>query len=362
MLSWGDEYPIHQTAEPIAYAGSDRNFYDRYFFNGYDAAGTRFFAIAFGVYPHLNIMDAAVSWLWGDGKQHSVFFSRPMGMERMDVQIEGLKIEVIKPLSQIRLTCAEAEGLCFELHFTGRSTPIEEPRFTYREGARMLIDCTRMTQNGHWQGWFEADGKRTPIETWSGTRDRSWGVRPLGLPDPQPHVPALSPQFFWAWTPLNFTDKAVYFHVNDDADGKAWNKRGRLIWDDSALAPQEYADCGLAIDYVTGTRRAMRGVVDLPEMGNITLTPKQTFYMKGIGYGHPSRRHGAFQSYEPVVAREEINLNEIDPMALENLHIQAISEARFETARGVEIGIGAFEQLFIGPHAPSGFNDILDGA
>ena len=34
MLTRGDDYPIHQTPEPIAYAGSDRNFYDRYFFNG----------------------------------------------------------------------------------------------------------------------------------------------------------------------------------------------------------------------------------------------------------------------------------------------------------------------------------------
>ena len=35
VLSRGDEYPIHQTAEPVAYSGTDRNFYDRYFFNGY---------------------------------------------------------------------------------------------------------------------------------------------------------------------------------------------------------------------------------------------------------------------------------------------------------------------------------------
>ena len=60
-LSKGDDYPIHQTPEPVAYAGTDRNFYDRYFFNGYStsAGDTSFFATAFGVYPHLNIADAA---------------------------------------------------------------------------------------------------------------------------------------------------------------------------------------------------------------------------------------------------------------------------------------------------------------
>jgi hypothetical protein len=51
VLTRADDYPIHQTAEPIAYAGTDRNFYDRYFFNGYSATqgDTAFFAAAFGV-------------------------------------------------------------------------------------------------------------------------------------------------------------------------------------------------------------------------------------------------------------------------------------------------------------------------
>ena len=44
MLTKGDDYPIHQTPEPIAYAGSDRNFYDRYFFNGYSPDGRDFYA------------------------------------------------------------------------------------------------------------------------------------------------------------------------------------------------------------------------------------------------------------------------------------------------------------------------------
>ena len=39
MLTPADDYPLHQTAEPIAHPGSgDRNHYDRYFFNGVSAA------------------------------------------------------------------------------------------------------------------------------------------------------------------------------------------------------------------------------------------------------------------------------------------------------------------------------------
>jgi hypothetical protein len=74
MLTRGDEYPIHQTPEPIAFSGTDRNFYDRFFFCGYHPDGAGYFALAFGVYPHLNIADAHFS-LVRDGVQHCLHTS-----------------------------------------------------------------------------------------------------------------------------------------------------------------------------------------------------------------------------------------------------------------------------------------------
>ena len=59
MLTKGDDYPIHQTPEPIAFSGTDRNFYDRYFFNGYQPDGTEFFAVAFGVVDVSGLCAAA---------------------------------------------------------------------------------------------------------------------------------------------------------------------------------------------------------------------------------------------------------------------------------------------------------------
>ena len=50
MLSHFDDYPIHQTPEPIAQpASSDRNVYDRYWFNGYARDGEFYFAIGLGM-------------------------------------------------------------------------------------------------------------------------------------------------------------------------------------------------------------------------------------------------------------------------------------------------------------------------
>ena len=44
MLTKGDDYPIHQLPLPVSEVGSERNFYDRYFFNGYSKDGDIFFA------------------------------------------------------------------------------------------------------------------------------------------------------------------------------------------------------------------------------------------------------------------------------------------------------------------------------
>ena len=367
MLTAGDEYPIHQTPEPVAYSGSDRNFYDRYFFNGYNGDGSVFFAAAMGVYPHLNVMDGAVSIL-KDGVQHSVFLSRPLNMERMDTRVGGLSVEVLEPLKRIALKLEETEGLSLDLEFTGRAFPIEEPRFTYRQGPRMLIDCTRMSQNGSWSGTLGLKGESIDVhgETWRGTRDRSWGVRPIGAPDPQPLVPARLPQFYWIWTPTNFPNLSMFFHVNDDAAGGSWNTRAVLAMDGAEAGGLMHLNRPkMKPDYGPGTRRAASGTLTVEDGAGrthtVTYTPKATFLMKGIGYGHPAWRHGAHHGDRLAVHAETYHPEEADWRDPANLHIQAISTA-VHTGPGGEgsQGIGTFEQLFLGPHAPSGWKDVLD--
>ena len=42
MLTPADDYPLHQTPETINISGTNRNFYDRFFFNGYNDEGDIF--------------------------------------------------------------------------------------------------------------------------------------------------------------------------------------------------------------------------------------------------------------------------------------------------------------------------------
>lgn len=364
MLTKGDEYPIHQTPEPVAYAGSDRNFYDRFFFNGYSKDGSVFFGAALGVYPHLNIMDGAFSIL-KDGVQHSVHVSRVLGMERMDTQVGPLSVEVVEGLKQIRLRFVDAEGIDVDLVFTGRHFPIEEPRFTYRQGPRMLIDCTRMTQNGRWSGHIKLDGETIEVFDFYGTRDRSWGVRPIGERDAQPVIPIQMPQYFWIWAPVNFGNVAHYFHVNEDAGGHAWNTRAVLASDNSGHDDLNHmVEPQIDIEWTAGTRRiesATLGAEDtLGRTHKVQYEPQSVFQMKGIGYGHPEWGHGAFKGGF-AIERESFTPSELAWNDLENLHIQAISKVRHEGPDGiVSEGIGVVEQLCLGPHKTHGWKDILD--
>lgn len=364
MLTAGDEYPIHQTPEPIAFAGSDRNFYDRFFFNGYSQDGETFFAAAFGVYPHLNVMDGAVSIL-KDGVQKSVHVSRVLNMQRMDTRVGPLSVEVVEPLKSVRLVLEEAEGLALDVTFEGRHFPIEEPRFTHRQGPRMLIDCTRMTQNGSWTGRMKVDGDVTEIKGFYGTRDRSWGVRPIGARDEQPVLPMQMPQFYWLWAPINFEQHSLYFHVNEDASGGAWNTRSVLAKDGAENEHLMHLNCPkMQVDWRSGSRRAA-GATMTAENGSgedhkVSYEPLSTFMMKGIGYGHPERGHGSYRG-DLIVEREDLTPDNLPWQMPENLHIQAIVKARHEQPDGsVSEGVGILEQLCIGPHAPNGWKDVLD--
>ena len=53
ILSPFDDYPIHQTSEPILNpVSSERNFYERYWFNGFCPEQKLMFGIGFGFYPN----------------------------------------------------------------------------------------------------------------------------------------------------------------------------------------------------------------------------------------------------------------------------------------------------------------------
>ncbi len=363
MLTKGDEYPIHQTPDPIAFSGTDRNFYDRYFFNGYTADGEVYFAAAMGIYPHLNIIDAGFAVRIG-GRQYNLHASRHLHMERMNTHVGPVRIEVVEPLQSLRVVVEDNEhGISAELTFTGRHFPIEEPRTTRRNGPRIVQDITRMTQLGHWSGWIEAGGQRLELAAADtpGTRDRSWGVRHVGLRDSQVPVTQAEFQVWWYWVPAHFDDRVLHFFVNEDGDGKVWNLGCVMLKDGGA--PEHLRDARLEVEFEPGTRYPARGTVTArDEAGGqyrIEIAAGPRFYLSGIGYMNPDWSHGLNKG--PLA----IGYDEYDSDAVSHgsrfEHPQAFASLAMTTPDGSVLqGAGCFESIVLGRHVPSGLSSMFD--
>jgi hypothetical protein len=373
MLSKFDDYPIHQTPEPIAQAASsDLNVYDRYWFNGYAPDGEFYFGIGLAVYPNRGIMDCGFS-IVRDGVQHAFHASRRMPAERTDTRVGPFRIEILEPMRSCRVVIDPNDtGIDCDLTFVPRTACVEEGRQTLRRGGRIMMDATRFGQFGHWDGRVGYAGQTLPIDPRRvlATKDRSWGIRPVGDPAPSGAPPTELPQVFFLWAPLHWPDRCTYFGVFEDAGGHPWHQDGMIVpaYDSPDLIPgveepgvERMAGVEHRIVYERGTRRARSAQIALVaksgERHEIELEPLLCFRMKGIGYSHPEWGHG-FWKGELAVAGESWRCDDLAPLALENQHIQQVVRARM----GGREGVGVFEQISLGPHATYGFKELLDGA
>jgi hypothetical protein len=371
MLTPFDDYPLHQTSQPVAHtAQSSLNHYDRYFFNGYSRDGSLYFAAALGLYPNRKVMDAAFAVL-RDGEEISVIASRRAPLDPTETRVGPISITVEEPFRRLRVRVEPNEsGLTADLVFGARSPVVEEPRFTLFDDATAVFDYTRLTQWGAWDGSLGIDGAAHAISPTEivGCRDRSWGIRPVGAAPPGPG--GFGPQFFWLWAPINFDDVCVHFDVNELGDGRQWHSEGLIMPvlsapTDPVFGPdvkmETMASVRADVRWKAGTRRSEGATIHLvPHRGDellVELEPLATFQMRGLGYLHPEFGHGHWHG-DLAVHADRWKVDDgpgVDPFFM---HVQQIVRATM----GERVGVGVFEQLVFGPHEPSGFIELLDGA
>ena len=141
---------MHQTSETVdRVATSDRNFYDRYYFNAHTIDGSAFLVVAMGLYPNIGVIDAFATIVLDDKTQHIVRASRALGSDRMNTKVGPIGVEVIEGLRRMRVYAEPNEhGLEFDLAFTGVTFPYQEPHFFRRAGNCVVMDYMRLTQCG----------------------------------------------------------------------------------------------------------------------------------------------------------------------------------------------------------------------
>lgn len=368
MITNLDDYPIHQTPEPMRHvATSDRNFYDRYYFNGFDKSGTCMFVFGLGVYPNLGVMDAFLL-VFHEGRHRVVRASRALdGADRLRPSVGPLSIEVVEPLQKLRVRCDDNEwGITLDATWTGAMPAFEEPRHYIRENGRTIFDSQRFAQTGGWDGTLTSGDRVFSLVSsdWWGTRDRSWGIRPVGESEPQGIRVSNPFSWFWIYTPVRFDDHSVVFIMQERADGSRIMEEAVRIRPDGSfdhLGRPEHE-----LRYRPNTRQSTGAVITANgEHGTLTFDVQPLLPVHigiGTGYGYDADwRHGQWQG--PLVVQNfELDTNKPeDAMRLFGI-VDASARFEYVDENGRRhVGYGLFEHMAIGPHHKYGFVDMLDG-
>ena len=285
--------------------------------------------------------------------------------------IGPIRIEVLEPMRTIRFVVEPNEhGISCDLTFRATTVAIEEPRQQRRSPEGILLtDHTRLTQWGTWEGTVVVDGDELRIDPAevSGTRDRSWGIRPVGEQMPVLRQP-MPFQVFWLWAPLHFGDRFTHLAFHEHEDGRRWletrarprphPRRAHRPCGNEGV--RECHGIGYELEWEPGRREIGRARLwfhdPIEGETHIEVEKMFTFRMRGIGYWHPYWGHGSNHG-QLETGRESIRLDDFDPLDFASIHIQNLVVAKMGDRRGV----GVVEQIAIGPHQPSGLTGFLDG-
>jgi hypothetical protein len=356
-----DEFPIHQLPLSLAHVGTgDRNFYDRCWFSGHDRTGDVCLITGLGTYPNLGVTDAFAVVRRGD-RQWSVKVSDALGDDRLHPAVGPYRIEVEEPLERLRLVCdADEHGIGFDLTWNGSFPAVDEARHVSFAGRRRTIDAQRFAQLGSWDGELRVDGVVLAVDParWVGSRDRSWGLRPVGEPEPAGRAAAEPFEgFWWVYSQLRFDEFAVVLAAQEDADGTRNHNDAVRVFADGRVEQLGWPE--VDIDYRTGTRHPEHATIHLGGRRaplTITVDPLTSVALHvGGGYGSdPDGRHGEWHGPNWAQGR---TYDLRDPAVEARVPFGVVDHACRATCDGAE-GWGIFEHGTVGRHDPTGFVDL----
>lgn len=355
-----DEYPIHQA--PISmrwFATSDRNVYDRCIMHGFDAGGRVQFASGLGVYPHVGVIDAYLTVRVGD-RIVAAQVSGALGANRMLQEVEGYRIDVLEPLQSVRLVLDAADlGIEADLTFTGAFPATDEPHHHRRVGELTLLDASRFVQTGGWSGTLRVAGDTITADDWTGARDRSWGIRPVGTVSPMGRwaAGAATGGNWWCWIPLRFESFQIVIVLEEDADGHRSINDALRVWPDGRIEQLGWPEYD--ITYRPGTRYPERAVFRLRERSGrelvLDIEPLGPMPLAvGCGYSFNPDDDWGHGRWMGESWRNGVDVRLDEPAVAARVAHSMIDHAARATLDG-EVGYGIFEHSVSGRHDPSGF-------
>jgi hypothetical protein len=356
-----DEYPIHQTPLPMdRVATSDRNFYDRCYFNAHDRTGEVFLVTGLGVYPNLGVIDAYATARCGD-RQWTARFSDALGQRGLDQRVGGYRIEVVEPLQELSLRCtAPGDGVSFDLTWLAAFPAVQEEPHLLLSGGRAMLDASRFSQLGDWSGRLRVGDREFTVspDRWSGARDRSWGIRPVGEPEaPGRNADEPLEGFWWLYAPLQFGSFALIVILQENPDGYRTVNDAKRVWKDGRI--EQLGWPRTEISYQKGTRHPQAARLHLTDQAGRPLTLEIETLTSvplhvGAGYGgDPDWSHGRWMGRDWSSSA----VYDLTDPAVSGRIPFGVTDHLARARLGDETGWGLFEHASMGRHDPTGFAD-----
>ena len=179
----------------------------------------------------------------------------PRGADRMEQRVGNYRVEIIEPLRKLRLVMEETHGIAMDLTWEGSFDVVQELPHVMRQGSSTILDAQRFAQVGTWEGTIAVDGTDIAVtpDRWVGSRDRSWGIRPVGeaAPAGKPADPAFE-GMWWLYVPMRFDDFCVVLIIQETPDGYRTLNDCTRVWKDGRVEQLGWPRA--EIRYTSGTR------------------------------------------------------------------------------------------------------------
>ena len=354
---------------------ADRNAYDRYWFNGYDRRRRvllrrRRRAVPESRHHGLRLEHRA--------RGRAARLSRVAPRAARAERARGRAVPDRHPRADeepARDVARNDTGISCDLLWIPRTANFKEGHQTsggVGTGA-MRMEATRFNQFGTWQGEIRYDGHTCAIDPRRvyGTKDRSWGVRPVGEPGAGGAPPTRVPQIFFLWAPLHWQDCCTHAGIFANEFGEMWHWDGMIVPD----LREPRSDPGRG----GSEHRAARG-----RRGADRLHPGHASRAARDGHaGRARRRAPADRARAAALLPHEgdrLLASHLGPRHVEGRARRTPPRAgrsptstrprsRTSTSSrscarrcGDRVGVGVLEQIALGPYRKYGFAEFLDMA
>jgi hypothetical protein len=242
---------------------------------------------------------------------------------------------------------------------------LQEQPHVMRTGSRITLQAQRFAQVGTWSGTLAIDGEDITVDpaSWVGTRDRSWGIRPVGEVEPagKPADPPFD-GMWWLYVPLRFDDFAIVLIIQENPDGYRILNDCTRVWKDGRV--EQLGWPRVEVRYVSGTRTPTDATITCttPDGQPLRLEVESRLAVPihvGGGYGGDSDWvHGMWRGEKFT---ERLTYDITDESVAGRLMFGVMDHVGRAVchgpgADGVE-GFGLFEHGALGRHDRSGFED-----